>query len=286
MNSQLSLFSELKIKETVVCWFSCGVTSAVSIKKALDKYRDIYNFEIYYCHINSAHSDNKRFLKECENWFKHKIITIHNKKGYKDQFDVIEKTRFINGVGGARCTLELKKSIRYDIEKSFENDYSKIIKYQVLGYEFSKKEINRAIRFIEQNPKSKAIFPLIENYLSKKECMKILLNTGIELPKMYSLGYSNNNCIGCVKGGKGYWNKIKIDFPEVFEKMVQAENNLNHSCIKNTFLRDLKESKKQYKNIDIPDCSNFCEVELSDIESKNLDFVLNKVKNISDYYLY
>lgn len=31
---------------------------------------------------------------------------------------------------------------------------------------------------------------------------------------MYDLGYANNNCIGCVKGGIGYWNKIRIDFPE------------------------------------------------------------------------
>ena len=32
------------------------------------------------------------------------------------------------------------------------------------------------------------------------------------------MGYNNNNCIGCIKGGMGYWNKIRVDFPEVFEK--------------------------------------------------------------------
>ena len=36
-------------------------------------------------------------------------------------------------------------------------------------------------------------------------------------PLMYDLGYPNNNCIGCVKGGMGYWNHIRKDFPEVFE---------------------------------------------------------------------
>ena len=43
----------------------------------------------------------------------------------------------------------------------------------------------------------------------------MLQNAGIELPEMYKLGYQHNNCIGCVKSsGAGYWNKIKIDFPE------------------------------------------------------------------------
>ncbi len=41
---------------------------------------------------------------------------------------------------------------------------------------------------------------------------------------MYDLGYPNNNCIGCVKGGMGYWNKIRKDFPEVFQKRAVARS--------------------------------------------------------------
>ena len=32
---------------------------------------------------------------------------------------------------------------------------------------------------------------------------------------MYDLGYPNNNCIGCIKGGMGYWNRIRKDFPDI-----------------------------------------------------------------------
>ncbi len=49
---------------------------------------------------------------------------------------------------------------------------------------------------------------------------------GIELPAMYKLGYRNNNCIGCPKGGMGYWNKIRVDFPEVFERMAALQREL------------------------------------------------------------
>jgi hypothetical protein len=49
---------------------------------------------------------------------------------------------------------------------------------------------------------------------------------------MYDLGYHNNNCIGCVKGGKGYWNKIRVDFPEVFAARAKMERDIGHYCIK------------------------------------------------------
>ena len=50
---------------------------------------------------------------------------------------------------------------------------------------------------------------------------------GIELPMMYRLGYKNNNCIGCVKGQAGYWNKIRIDFPEVYARMAAQERKMD-----------------------------------------------------------
>lgn len=94
---------------------------------------------------------------------------------------------------------------------------------QIFGFEYSKKEVNRAIRFKEQYPDAKPIFPLIEKKLTKPECLYYLEQAGIKRPTMYTLGYGNNNCIGCVKGGKGYWNKIRRDFPEYFN-VWQTQN--------------------------------------------------------------
>jgi hypothetical protein len=83
-------------------WFSCGVTSAVACKLALDKYgKD--NIEFYYMVIASAHPDNERFIRDCEKWYGKTINRVASDK-YTDQFDVIEKTGYVNGVAGARCT--------------------------------------------------------------------------------------------------------------------------------------------------------------------------------------
>lgn len=82
-------------------------------------------------------------------------------------------------------------------------------------------------------------FPLIERGLSKENCHAIADSLGLKRPKMYDLGYSNNNCVGCVKGGKGYWNRIRVDFPEVFERRAKEEREVGHSCINGVSLDEL-----------------------------------------------
>jgi len=261
----------------IISWFSCGITSAVATRLALEKYKDV---EIFYIEIESAHKDNERFIKECEEWFGAEIHIVKNKKGYADQFDVIKDTRYINGAYGARCSLELKKNVRFDLEKEFKPTH------QIFGFEYSKNEINRAIRFKEQYSEINPLFPLIENRLNKEECHGIIQMAGIKPPAMYELGYNNNNCIGCVKGGKGYWNKIRQDFPKVFNRMAEVEREIGRSCLKELegdeskqlYLDELEPSAGILNPI-VPDCGMFCQVEfthlidkrVSQIESGELD---------------
>jgi 3'-phosphoadenosine 5'-phosphosulfate sulfotransferase (PAPS reductase)/FAD synthetase len=248
-----------------ILWFSCGATSAVACKLALDKYgKD--NCLIAYIGIKSAHEDNFRFIKDCEKWYGSKIETFSSKK-YKDQFEVMHKKKFINSPYGAPCTLVLKKEVRQKIEKEVEFDG------QIFGFEFEKREINRAIRFEEQYPYTMPIYPLIENKLSKAECMAILESVGIELPTMYKLGYHNNNCIGCTKGGMGYWNKIRIDFPSVFQKMLDVEEYVGATALKKP-MKDLKPTDGRHEDPISPSCGLFCQVDFEDIMSERVDEII------------
>jgi len=247
----------------IISWWSAGVTSAVATKLAMDKYGK-ENVQPIYFHIDSAHDDNKRFIKECEEWYG-KEITVTKAEKYNNQFEVILKDKYVNGPGGARCTLVLKKKVRQNIEKTTEFDG------QVFGFEYSKKEINRAIRFKEQYPTAKPLFPLIEKKMTKPECLYYLEQQGIKRPKMYELGYGNNNCIGCVKGGKGYWNKIRIDFPEFFERMAHAEREVGNSCLRGVFLDELQPNEGREQKAITPDCGNFCDIEFEDILHKEVE---------------
>lgn len=255
-----------------LAWWSAGITSAVAVKMALELYP---NVKIYYIGIDTAHSDNHRFKLDCELWYGKKINTITSQE-YKNQFEVIEKTGCVNTPQGAPCTRILKKEVRYELEKQnelslFNHD---LILNQVWGFEYIKKEINRAIRHGQQYPNTKPLFPLIEKGLDKNQCAGILINAGIEIPEMYKLGYSNNNCIGCVKGGKGYWNKIRKDFPNVFNRMKELERKVGYSCINGTFLDELHPQAGRMSKEIMPSCGVICEVDFADIPDKNLEDVI------------
>jgi 3'-phosphoadenosine 5'-phosphosulfate sulfotransferase (PAPS reductase)/FAD synthetase len=191
----------------LLCWFSCGATSAVAIKLALKKYSHLPAL-IAYCDTGSEHPDNLRFIKDCERWYGQEIHILKSSK-YQDIWDVFLKTRYLVGPRGARCTSELKKMVRHKVENPIDD-------LQVFGFDSS--EVARANRFRENNPEVNLCVPLIDENISKLDCLLTLEAEGIDIPLMYRLGFRNNNCIGCVKGGIGYWNKIRRVFPEVYER--------------------------------------------------------------------
>lgn len=185
-----------------VCWISAGVSSFVAgyLAKDVDEY--------IYIDIENQHPDITRFIEDCEKVLNRPIRIL--KSDYRSVQNVIKQFQFINGIHGAKCTEILKKRVR----KEWEYAHRDCDITYVWGFDSSEKK--RAERLVESMPEFEHEFPLIDKMLSKQDVHAILDNLGIKRPKMYDLGYSNNNCIGCVKGGMGYWNKIRVDFPEVF----------------------------------------------------------------------
>lgn len=230
----------------IISWFSCGIDSAVATTLALRQYDDV---RIIYIANDSEHPDNFRFIEECRKFWNHDIEVFRSSK-FKSQWEVIRAKRFINSPGGAPCTKILKKEVRWYIEDTCQWDG------QVFGFDAD--EAKRAERFSEQNPKCKALFPLIKEGFTKAECMAIWAKTGIPQPAMYRLGFPNNNCIGCVKGGKGYWSRIRHYFPEAYQKMMDIEKELGVTCINGFALKELP-SNYPMSNPIVPSCSLFCD---------------------------
>jgi hypothetical protein len=138
----------------------------------------------------------------------------------------------------------------------------------VLGY--TAEEVGRFEDFRERNPEMRILAPLIEAGLGKEDCKAIVQWAGIALPKMYRLGYDNANCIGCVKGGEGYWRAIREDFPEQFEALARVQDEIGPGAwflrhrsgprVGERFsLRDLPKGKAR-RNEGLPSCSFFCEL--------------------------
>lgn len=200
-------------------WFSCGVASAITAKFAVEKYPDC---EVLYCDtLKFEHDDNLRFLSDVSKWIGKEIKILKSKK-YDDIYDVFNKTGWLIGVSGARCTRELKINVRKEYQ--LEDDLH--------FFGLTANEQKRINNFEDNNPELSLEWILLDNEITKDDCYRIIRGTGIELPVMYKLGYNNNNCIGCVKGQMGYWNKIRVDFPELFEKMAKQERKMNVAICK------------------------------------------------------
>lgn len=256
---QDNFFKELE-GERVLCWFSCGATSAVACKLAIAENAGKLPLRILYCDVGGEHADNERFIRECEEWFDMKIEKLKNPK-YEGLDDLFEKDRYLNGVNGARCTQQLKIWLRLKMQRP-ETDF------QVYGFDSG--ELDRALTFRDNNPDVQLVTPLIERNMYKADCLAMLKEAKIELPEMYKLGYRNNNCIGCVKGGKGYWNKIRVDFPDVFQRRARQEREIGASCIRGCYLDDLAPNAGRYEAEPDISCQGVCVDALREIQNCEL----------------
>ena len=197
-----------------VIWFSCGAASAVTAKRAKEKYGEI---TVAYCDtMVSEHPDNRRFFSDVQEWIGQKIIVIGS-TDYKDVDDVFKRTRFMSSPKGARCTAEMKKIPRFEFQRPDDIHF----------FGFTWEEASRIKGFEADNHDIQVEWILRDQAIDKKECYHIIKEAGIELPAMYQLGYTNNNCLGCVKAtSPGYWNKIRQDFPGVFKRRAEQSREL------------------------------------------------------------
>lgn len=242
----------------VVVWFSCGVASAVAAKLAITQYagREIV---IARCVLHDEHFDNDRFSDDCAKWFGLQITNLINKEYGGSLDEVIRRRKYLSGIGGAPCTLLLKKDVRIEFQRPDD--------VHVFGY--CAEEQVRWDDFLDANNIT-AVSPLIERGLKHSDCLAIVQDAGIELPKMYQLGYQHNNCIGCLKaGGQGYWNKIKTEFPYIFAKRVAQSRRVGARLLMvngvHKFLDELVIGAGNYQDEPEIQCGIFCEMAKKEI---------------------
>lgn len=235
-----------------ICWLSSGVSSFVAgVLGHADKF--------VYIDIADQHPDSLRFILDCEKVLDSPVEIIRS-EFFNCTEDVFRKKNFICSPYGAPCTLELKKLVR----RRWENDF--LLKYgedEFLSltyiWGFDSDEINRRDSLVNNFPEFNHEFPLIDLNMNKASVHGYFYeHFNFPRPIMYDLGYNNNNCIGCVKGGKGYWNKIRVDFPDVFKKRSMLERDIGHSILKDCFLDELSPDSGRMSDFVFPECDIFC----------------------------
>lgn len=192
-----------------IVWFSCGGASAVTAKIATGLYD---NVEVVYCDVmGDEHPDNRRFFDDVQEWLGQPITTISSEK-FASVDEVFAKRRYLAGIAGAPCTVEMKKVPRFAYQRADD----------IHLFGFTADEQQRIDKFTANNHDLQTEHLLMVRGITKDDCLEILENADIELPVMYLLGYRNNNCLGCVKATSArYWNMVRRDFPDVFDKRAR-----------------------------------------------------------------
>ena len=163
--------------QRTLCWFSAGAASAIATRMTLVRLPDAIPV---YCETGSEHTDNERFMRDCEKWWGRDIVRLKSDQ-YSDTWDVWEHRKYVAGIKGAPCTGELKVKPRVAYERADD--------IHVFGYTADSSDKKRAVSMGEHWPHLDTRFPLIDAKLNKAACLALLIGAGIEPPLTYALGY-------------------------------------------------------------------------------------------------
>lgn len=241
----------------VVVWFSCGAASAVAAKLTIEQFgRE--NVRVVNNPIAEEDPDNRRFLRDVEQWLGVEIeIATALKFPAGSAREVWEKERGMSFPHGAPCTKWLKKRARQDWEAFNSFDYL------VLGFTAEERRRFDNFKLTERDN----ILPiLIAAGLTKAGCAAHLHRAGIRLPRVYSMGYPNANCIGCVKAtSPTYWNLVRHTHPDVFADRAEQSRRLGAKLARHRgariFLDELPPDAtgRPLKSMAAIECGIFCE---------------------------
>lgn len=200
----------------ILCWFSCGGPSAVAAKECINDFGRERVLVVNCDTKSSEHPDNKRFFDDVQKWLGVPILELKS-SDYATVDEVFERTRYMSGIRGARCTTELKKIPRLKFAQPDD--------IHVFGMTIE--EQKRVSDFESRNPDMLLKWILVEKRITRSECLSRLAADGIREPEMYRLGFDNNNCPGCVKAtSPWYWDMIRTHFPEVFKRRCEQSRDI------------------------------------------------------------
>lgn len=234
-------------------WFSRGAASAIAWQMTRRTDPDCIAVT---CSTGAEHKDSDRFQAEWSRLMGADVVELRSDE-YTDTWDVWEKTRWLAGIKGARCTGELKVAPRVAFQKPGD--------VHVFGYTADAEDVKRAenlrANFFELDIRT----PLIDAGITKGGVLALVEKTGIKLPLMYGLGFHNNNCIPCPKAtSPNYWAAMRHHFPAEFQRMAQLSRDLGVRLTRiHNVRRFIDEIPDDWPMTDplVPSCDFMCAIE-------------------------
>jgi hypothetical protein len=181
----------------------------------------------------------------------------------RDIWQVFKDRRFLGNSRQANCSTTLKQiPAKKWIKANTDPDITKI----VIGIDWT--ETHRRPAVVKAYSPYTVLFPMCDRpYLSKDQMIDWARECGVEPPRLYSLGFSHNNCGGgCVRSGQGQFRRLMEIMPERYAVWAEKEQEVREHLGKDvTILSEMRQGQKLNLTLNELRRRNQSEVDMLDI---------------------
>lgn len=247
----------------VLAWVSGGAASVVAAKLAMSQYGES-RVELVRCETGNEDPDNHRFEADACQWLG-KTVTLLRSSNYASVWDVWQKRRYMAGIEGAPCTMEMKVEPRLAYQRPTD--------IHVFGYTADAADVRRFEKLRDTYFELDVRAPLIEAGITKAATLAMVERAGIKLPRSYAMGFPNANCLqtGCVKAtSPDYWALYRHHFPDRFKRTAALSRELGARLVRvngqRVFLDELPEDWPM-REPTAPACDFLCQLAEKEMET-------------------
>jgi hypothetical protein len=218
--------------------FSGGICSWCTAKRVIERH-DNENIVLLFADTLIEDQDTYRFINESSLYFD---IPITRLADGRDPWQVFEDEKFIGNSRIDPCSKILKREL---LSKYMQDNYDPADTIIHFGLDWT--EIPRFERIRDRKKPWECRAYMIEKpWLLKTEMLKELTEAGIEIPRLYKLGFKHNNCGGfCVKAGQAQFAHLLRTLPDRYREHEENELRLRSLGINGTILSITRNGIKQ-----------------------------------------
>lgn len=229
-----------------VVFFSGGAASYISAKRIIDKFgRD--NTTLLFADTNYEDPDLYRFISDAEKVLGMQVTRIEDGR---NPWQVFHDVKFLGNSRVDPCSNILKRELMDNWLKENYPDPTGVVcwvgidkfeEHRLLGSKDGKKPglAKRKLPYIYKSILLEKPWPM------KEDMLRELKDDGIEVPNLYKLGFSHNNCGGfCIKAGKAHYRLAFETMPQRYLEWETREDAVRFHLGKDVSI--LTDSKPVY----------------------------------------
>lgn len=202
-----------------IVFYSGGIGSWMTAKRVIAQHGK-ENVILLFTDTLIEDEDLYRFIEETVKEMDVEYVRIEDGR---TPWEVFKDVRYLGNSRLAQCSHILKqKTADKWLKAHFQPE--EVILY--LGIDWTEEHRTKAP--VKNWAPFKVEFPMCEEpYLSKQDMLDELKRLGIEIPRLYKMGFSHNNCGGfCVRAGQAHFLNLYKKLPDLYKYHEKKEEEM------------------------------------------------------------